>query len=209
MKLWHCAGARSFRPLWCLEEMGLAYDLHLMTFPPRVTEPDYLELNPFGTVPTFTDGPLLMTESVGICHYLAERHGPAPIAVRPDEAGYGDYLNWLYQADATLTFPQTLVLRYGVFEPEERRLPQAVEDYTRWFFSRLKGASRRLGDNAYVVSGRFTIADIAFAYALRLADILNLGAFPENIAAYWARMQAREGYQRALAREAGAKLFLP
>lgn len=209
MKLWHCAGARSFRPLWCLEEMSLDYELRLMAFPPRFTEPDYLTINPFGTVPTFTDDDVLMTESVGICHYLTERHGPTPLAVKPGEADYGRYLNWLYQSDATLTFPQTLALRYGVFEPEERRLPQAVEDYTRWFFSRLKGAATLLGGRDYVAAGRFTIADIAFAYALRLAELLKLGAFPENVAVYWARMQAREGYQRAIAREAGAPLFLP
>ena len=208
MKLWHCAGARSFRPLWCLEEMGLDYELRLMAFPPRFTEPDYLTINPFGTVPTFTDGETLMTESSGICHYLAERHGPTPLAVKPDEADYGRYLNWLYQSDATLTFPQTLALRYAVFEPEERRLPQAVADYTRWFFSRLKGAAALLGERDHVAAGRFTIADIAFAYALRLAELLKLGAFPENVAAYWARMQAREGYQRAIAREADAPLFL-
>ncbi|BBE32779.1 glutathione S-transferase family protein [Sphingosinicella microcystinivorans] len=208
MKLWHCAGARSFRPLWCLEELGLDYDLRVMAFPPRFTEPDYLEINPFGTVPTFTDGDTLMTESTGICHYLAERYGPTSLAVQPDEPDYGRYLNWLYQSDATLTFPQTLVLRYGVFEPEERRLPQAVEDYTRWFFSRLKGAAKLLGDSDYIAAGRFTIADIGFAYALRLAEILKLGAFPENVAAYWARMQARDGYQRAIAKEAGAALFI-
>ena len=27
MKLWHCSGARSLRPLWALEEMGLEYEL--------------------------------------------------------------------------------------------------------------------------------------------------------------------------------------
>ncbi len=209
MKLWHCAGTRSFRPLWCLEEMGLSYDLQLMAFPPRFTEPDYLALNPFGTVPAFTDGGTLMTESTGICHYLAERYGPTPLAVRPEEPDYARYLNWLYQSDATLTFPQTLVLRYAVFEAEDRRLPQAVADYTQWFFSRLKGASKLLGEREYVAAGRFTIADIGFAYALRLAELLKLGAFPENVTAYWARMQAREGYQQAIAREAGAKLFVP
>lgn len=201
MKLYHCAGARSFRPLWCLEEMGLDYELKLMSFPPRFTEPGYLDLNPFGTVPTFTDGDVLMTESTGICAYLVGRYGPTPLAVAPDEADYGRYLNWLYQSDATMTFPQTIVLRYSRLEPEERRLPQAVADYTQWFFSRLKAASRVLGDDEFVAAGRFTIADIGFAYALKLAETLRLGAFPDNIAAYWQRMQARDGYQCAMAKE--------
>ena len=36
MKLWHCAGARSLRPLWALEEMGLDYELEVLPFPPRM-----------------------------------------------------------------------------------------------------------------------------------------------------------------------------
>jgi glutathione S-transferase len=70
MTLYHCADARSLRPLWALEEMGLDYELINMQFPPRATYPGYLELNPLGTVPTFTDGDLVMTESSGICQYL-------------------------------------------------------------------------------------------------------------------------------------------
>ncbi len=73
MKLYHCADARSLRPLWTLEEMGLDYELENMVFPPRVTVPGYLDLNPLGTVPTFVDGDLVMTESSGICHYLVEK----------------------------------------------------------------------------------------------------------------------------------------
>jgi len=201
VKLYHCAGARSFRPLWCLEEMGLDYELELMKFPPRFTVPDYLDLNPFGTVPTFTDGVTLMTESTGICDYLVNRYGPTPLAVTPDEPDYGRYLNWLYQSDATMTFPQTLELRYRVFEPAERRLPQAVDDYTQWFFSRLKAAAKLLGEREFVAADRFTIADIAFAYALKLSESLKLGAFPDNVAAYWQGLQTRDAYQRALRRE--------
>lgn len=204
MKLYHCAGARSFRPLWCLEEMQVDYDLKLMKFPPRLTEPGYLDLNPFGTVPTFTDGDTVMTESTGICEYLVNRYGPTPLAVKPEEVDYGRYLNWLYQSDATMTFPQTLVLRYTRLEPEERRQPQVAADYMQWFFSRLKSAAKLLGAREYVAAERFTIADIGFAYALKLAERLKLGAFPENVAEYWERMQAREGYRRAASKESGA-----
>ena len=172
-----------------------------MQFPPRATRPGYLELNPLGTVPTLVDGELVMTESVAMCDYLANRYGPSPLSVAPNEADYGRYLNFLYQSDATLTFPQTIVLRYMMLEPEERRLPQAVADYTQWFFSRLKGTALLLGNRRFVAGGRFTIADIAFTYALQLATTLKLGAFPDNVAAYFEDKQARGGYQRALARE--------
>ena len=144
MKLYHCADARSLRPLWALEEMGLDYELINMQFPPRATYPGYLELNPLGTVPTFTDGDLVMTESSGICQYLEDMYGPTSIGVAKDHPAYGEYLNWLYRSDATLTFPQTLVLRYTRLEPEERRIPQVVEDYSIWYLSRLRSVEMAL-----------------------------------------------------------------
>ena len=49
--LYHCHAARSFRPLWMLEEMGLAYELKMLPFPPRVFAKEYLGINPLGTIP--------------------------------------------------------------------------------------------------------------------------------------------------------------
>ena len=146
MKLYHCRDARSLRALWALEELGVDYELVNMAFPPRSTYPGYLTINPLGTVPTLTDGATTLTESTGICHYLAETHGPTPLRVDPSEADYGAYINWLFRSDATLTFPQTIVLRYSRLEPRERRLPQAVEDYSVWYLSRLRSVEAALED---------------------------------------------------------------
>ena len=152
MKLYHCSDSRSLRPLWALEEMGLDYELINMEFPPRATYPGYLDLNPMGTVPTFTDGEMVMTESSGICQYLADKYGPTPLSVTVDESEYGEYLNWLYRSDATLTFPQTLVLRYTRLEPEERRIPQVVEDYSLWYWSRLRAVEAALEGKDFLVA---------------------------------------------------------
>ena len=111
IELYHCADARSFRALWALEEMGLPYRLHLLPFPPRVRQPEYLEVNPLGTIPLLVDGTTRMTESAAICEYLATRYGPSPLAVTSDEPDYGAWLDWLHRGEATLTFPQTIVLR--------------------------------------------------------------------------------------------------
>ena len=75
MKLYHCVDARSLRPLWALEEMGLPYELEVLPFPPRVFKKDYLGVNPLGTIPYLVDGDTHMTESSGSCHYLVERYG--------------------------------------------------------------------------------------------------------------------------------------
>ena len=86
VKLWHCDGARSLRPLWTLEEMGLNYELVKMQFPPRFLHPGYTELNPIGTVPFFTDDRedrlTEMTESSGICQYLVDTYGADDLTVR-------------------------------------------------------------------------------------------------------------------------------
>ncbi|MCF4164351.1 glutathione S-transferase [Zavarzinia compransoris] len=206
MKLYHCAGARSFRPLWALEEMGLDYDFELMPFPPRFAREGYLEINPLGTVPAFTDGDLLMTESSAICHYLGTKYGPTDLVVGIDEPEYGRYLNFLHMSDATLTFPQTIVLRYTMLEAAERRLPQAAADYAQWFASRLRGAMKLVGPE-YACAGRFTMADIAVGYAIKLAGLIGLqDAVPENAAAYFARISDRDGYRRAMAREEGRSI---
>jgi glutathione S-transferase len=195
--LYHCDGARSFRPLWMLEEMGLGYELKMLPFPPRVLAKDYLAINPLGTIPFMIDGETRMTESSGICHYLGTRYGPSPLIVGQDEPAYGAFLNWMYFSDATLTFPQTLVLRYAQLEPEERRNPQVATDYAKWFFGRLR-AVEAAAKAETLCAGRFTAADIVIGYALRLAQSIGLAKdFTSNVAAYWARLQAREAYQRA------------
>jgi glutathione S-transferase len=181
--LYHCDGARSFRPLWMLEELGLAYELKMLPFPPRVFAKEYLAINPLGTIPFMVDGETKMTESSGICHYLGTKYGPTPLVVGADEPAYGAFLNWMYFSDATLTFPQTLVLRYSQL-------------------GRLRAVEAATGHAETLCAGRFTAADIVIGYALRLAGNIGLAKdFGPNVAAYWSRLQQRDGFKRAVAAE--------
>ncbi|MFZ3128930.1 MAG: glutathione S-transferase N-terminal domain-containing protein, partial [Rhodoferax sp.] len=104
--LYHCVSARSFRPLWTLEELGLPYQLKMLPFPPRALAREILQENPMGTVPLLVEGATRMTESAAMCQYLATRHGTAGLDVAVDDPAFGAYLNWLHMSDATLTFPQ-------------------------------------------------------------------------------------------------------
>lgn len=203
MHLYHCPDSRSLRPLWAIEEMGLDCELTTLRFPPRLHHPEYLEVNPLGTVPALVDGDTVLTESAAICQYLGTVHGPTELAVTEAEPGYGDYLNWLHRSDATLTFPQTLVLRYTRLEPPERRLPQIVEDYSIWYLSRLRSVEAALEDRRFLVAERFTMADIAVGYALFMGRTLGLDArYKPNCQRYLGELMAREGFQRARARGA-------
>lgn len=197
--LYHCINARSFRPLWLLEELGLPYELKVLPFPPRLAAEPYLEINPLGTIPAYFDGDTRMTESAAICQYLAARHSPREFNVEADEPDFGAYLNFLHFGEATLTFPQALILRYSRFEPPQRRLPQAADDYTRWFLSRLRTLEPLFESREHLCAGRFTAADVSVGYALLLADDIGLAErFKPATLAYWRRLQARGGFQRAI-----------
>jgi glutathione S-transferase len=108
----------------------------------------------------------------------------------------------MYFSDATLTFPQTLVLRYSQLEPDERRNSQVVDDYAKWFLGRLRAVEAATAQTETLCAGRFTAADIVIGYALRLAESIGLARkFGPNVAAYWARLQQRDGFKRSVASE--------
>ena len=198
--LYHCVSARSFRVLWMLEELQIPYELRMLAFPPRAHDKTFLELNPRGTVPLFIDGATRMTESAAICEYLALRHSLGVLNVAADERDFGDYLNYLHMSDATLTFPQTLVLRYSRFEPPERLQPQVADDYSKWFLSRLRTLEPHLATHDFLCANRFTAADVAVGYALMLAELLGLHErFTPAVAQYWQRLKTRDAFVRALA----------
>lgn len=174
--LYHCAGARSLRCLWAAEEAGMDLDVKVLPFPPRAFAPDYRAVNPLMTVPGWVEnGTLTMTESVAICERIAVG---TELEVRTDEADHWAYRNWLHRADATLTFPLAIMLRYTVVERPERRLAQAVDDYRAFFGGRARSIEAALSDGRdWLVAGRFTIADIAVGYAAHLAT--SVGAADE------------------------------
>ena len=173
--------------------MGIDYELVMMPFPPRVFMKDYLDVNMLGTIPYLIDGDVRMTESVAMAQYLVEKYGPTDLRVMSNEPDYPTYLNWLHHADATLTFPQTVVLRYKFQEPGVA--DAAIEGYSRWFVSRLKLLETSLEDREYLCSDRFTIADICVSYAINLAGSLGIEqAYKPNIKRWTDMLFKREAF---------------
>jgi glutathione S-transferase len=198
--LHHCAGARSFRCLWALEEAGFDAELRMWKFPPRWLDKGFKAVNPLATIPAWEENGHLLTESAAICQRIAMG---TSLEVLPDEPDYLPYLNWLHRSDATLTFPLTIVLRYTQLEPAERKLPQAVEDYKGFFLGRARSIEAELEDGRqWLVGGRFTVADICVGYAIQLGR--QLGA-DDDIGpltnAWFDRLAQRPAYQAARAKE--------
>jgi glutathione S-transferase len=206
--LYTCARSRGLRATWAAEEAGVEIDLKLLPFPPRYRAPEYLAINPLGTVPLLVDGETRLTESCAIAHYLATRDGHTALAVAPGERDYGEYCDFTYHADATITFPQTVYMRFCLFE-KDKGLEAAGHAYAKWFHKRLVKVEQRLATREFLCADRFTVADICVGYALILAESLGLDdGVPESLKAYRARLTARDAYARASAREEAARVQL-
>lgn len=206
--LYTCAGSRGLRATWAAEEAGVQIDLNILPFPPRYLAPEYMALNPLGTVPLLLDGETRLTESCAIAHYLATRDGFTALAIAPGEPDYGAYLDYTYHADATITFPQTVYMRFAIFE-KDKGLAEAGVAYAKWFHKRLVKVEQRLQSREFLCADRFTVADICVGYALILAQNVGLDdGVPESLKAYRARLTARPAYQRAFAREEAGRAAL-
>lgn len=199
--LYTCARSRGLRATWAAEEAGVDIDLRILPFPPRYLAPEYMAINPLGTVPMLVDGETQMTESCAIAHYLATRDGYTPLAIAPGERDFGEYCDFTYHADATITFPQTVYMRFCLFE-KDKGLQEAGHAYAKWFHKRLVKVEQRLAGREFLCADRFTMADICVGYALILAQSVGLdGGVPESLKAYRARLTARPAYIRASERE--------
>lgn len=206
--LYTCARSRGLRATWAAGEAGVDIDLRILPFPPRYLAPEFLALNPLGTVPLLVDGDAQLTESCAIAHYLATRDGYSNLAIAPGEPDYAAYLDYSYHADATITFPQTVYMRFAIFE-KDKGLAEAGHAYAKWFHKRLVKVAERLEGREFLCADRFTVADICVGYALILAQSVGLDeGVPESLKDYRARLTAREAYQRAFAREEAGRLAL-
>jgi glutathione S-transferase len=207
--LYTCAGSRGLRATWAAEEAETPIDLRILPFPPRYLAPEYLAQNPLGTVPLLIDGDTRLTESCAIAHYLATRDGFTDLAIAPGQRDYGAYCDYTYHADATLTFPQTVYMRFALFE-KDKGWEEAGHAYAKWFHKRLVKVEERLETREYLCADRFTVADICVGYALILAQRVGLDeGVPDSLKAYRERLISRSAYQRAVAREETALADLP
>lgn len=203
--LYHCADARSLRVLWALEELDLQYELKVLPYPPRQKAPEFLQINPVGTVPYLVDGNTAMNESTAILQYIAVKYGDGKLAVAPSDPAYGAWLNWLAFGEAALTVPLAAALRFSFLEPEDKRQPALAEGFRGTFFDKLGAAEAALAKSKFLCADRFTVADISVGYNLHLAARMRLlERMSPRIQSYFAELQARPAYQRAKEKQKAA-----
>ena len=198
--LFHSAGSRSLRCLWLLEELGLDYELKVLPFPPRIKAPEFLDVNPLGSVPYLIDGDIEMDESCAILQYLSARYGDGALELGVDDPAYAQYLNGLYFGECSLAGPQAVALRYRFFLPADQCQPAVADDYQAIVNERLAVLTKQLQrvEGDFLCGDAFTLADISVGYALLLISHFKLDeAFSDEVRAYAKRLFSRPAFQRA------------
>jgi glutathione S-transferase len=184
--------ARDTRIRWALEEVDQPYEVRLVSFR-AMKEPAHLALHPFGQIPTYEEGDLVLFETGAIVLHIAERHA----GLLPDDAsGRARAITWMFAALNTVEPP---ILDLGIarlLEGDkswyEERLP-LVQDRVR---DRLGQLSDRL-DDADWLDAAFSAGDLMMvSVLLRLKASGILDEYP-TLAAYVARGEARPAYKRA------------
>ena len=187
--LYASIASRSFTVRWMLGELGLPH--RVQTVDIREGEqkaPDYLKLNPMGKVPTLTDGDVVVTETVAICLYLADRYGYGGFAPKVDDPARAAYLRWAVFSTAVLEPAyQTKTLGLPAYQHGWGNLDAA-----------LNTLRQAVQPGPYLLGERFTAADVT------LGATLTVGLFTQQVpadpllTAYNDRLAARPAYQDAV-----------
>ncbi|MCP3063700.1 glutathione S-transferase family protein [Myxococcus sp. K38C18041901] len=186
--------ARDMRVRWALEEVSQPYEVRLLSFE-AMKQPAHKALHPFGQIPTYEEGGLVLFESGAILIHLAERHG----GLLPEDGdARARAIAWMFAALNTVEpsiFDRSLVTILERDQPWFEHRLRALDELIR---KRLDDLSAHLGDSDWL-DGTFSAADILMVTVLRrLHGTGILEAYP-NLVAYVARAEARPAYQRAFA----------
>jgi glutathione S-transferase len=186
--------ARDMPVRWALEEVGQPYDVRLVSFE-ALKAPAHCALQPFGQIPTYEEGELVLFESGAIVLHIAERyHGLLP----EDGDGRARAIAWMFAALSTIEPPIV-----------ERSMAQVLERDKSWFearlpmlderiHARLRQLSARLGEAEWL-DGGFSAADLLMVTVLRRLERSGLLELYRNLTDYIARGEARPAYRRAFA----------
>lgn len=188
--------ARDMRVRWALEEVGQPYRVRPASFA-ALKEPAHRKRNPFGQIPTYEEGGLVLFESGAIVLHVAETRA----GLLPGNANArARAIAWMFAAVNTVE-PPILELQNARFMERDKpwaeaRLP-LVEERIR---QRLDDLTRHLG-GADWLDEAFSAGDLMMVHAiLRLRSSGILDDYP-GLSAYVGRGEARPAYKRAYAEQ--------
>lgn len=188
------ARSRAMRVLWTLEELGLEYTV--VNAAPRSAE--VLAYNPSGKVPALVEDGVVISDSVAIMTYLADKNGAltakAGTIARAQQDAFVQAVN--DEIDGVLW----AAARHTFILPEEQRVA-GVKDSLRWEFGRNQDAiaDRMDADGPFVRGAQMSVADILLAHCMGWAGSAKFEVTNERLLAHNAMMRDRPAFKRALA----------
>jgi glutathione S-transferase len=191
MKLYGFPPTRSIRALWTLRELGVEFELvNVNLGAGEHRRPEFLALNPAGKLPVLVDGDFVLTESVAIALYLAEKY--ADRGLLPAELHARAEVNrWLLFTATELEQPLWRIARQTALYPKEKRLPGDVLLARHDFQDMAVVMDEHMRGRLFLVGDSVTVADLVAAYTLDWAnEVRLLDTWPE-LRGYMERMYAR------------------
>lgn len=191
MKLYEFAPTRSIRVRWTLQELGVDFEsISLNVAAGETLTPEYLAINPTGKIPTLVDGDFVLTESVAIVLYLAEKYPEKGLL--PTEPKLRAQLNrWLLFTATELEQPLWRIARHSFIYPEEQRLAGDIDIASREFRQMAAIMEQHMRGREFVVGDHVTVGDFVLAYTLDWGNEVQLLDECPVLLSYMKRMYDR------------------
>jgi glutathione S-transferase len=191
MKLYEFAPTRSIRVRWMLQELGVPFEavtVNMAAGEHRSAE--FLKINPAGKLPALVDGDFVLTESIAIVLYLAEKY-PAKGLMPADLRQRAQAYRWLLFTTTELEQPLWRIARHSNIYPPEKRLPAEIELARGDFPPMAQVLEDHMRGREFLIADHLTVADLVLAYTLDWAKLVKLLADFPVLDAYLERMYAR------------------
>lgn len=195
----HLNDSRSQRILWLLEELDLPYALvcYQRDATTRLAPPELKAVHPLGKSPVLTDGGRTVIESGAIIDYVLRHHGAGRLQPSLQHADYDTFSQWLHYAEGSAALPLMLKVYVGRLGAAGAPLQPRIESELANHLGYLEAS---LADRPYLLGQDFSAADIQMSFIGEIAGVFGLRASYPLMDAWVRRFQARDAYQRALAR---------
>jgi glutathione S-transferase len=158
-------------------------------------DPEYLALNPNGTLPTLVDGDFVLWESNTIVRYLAESYGGPPWlpADRHERALAGQWMDW----SIAVIIRRIAPLIEGLREPAARHDAAVIAAHRDRVAEAWTVLDDHLADRDYILGAAPTIADVALGAAVNRWHVLAIERPARPRLEKWYRLlRARPAYRR-------------
>lgn len=186
----------SGRCFWCLEEIGAKYEAKSVNFKEKEHKSEaYLKINPNGKVPALVDDGFVMSESMAINLYLAEKYKPELLGKSiNDKAKVSQWSIW---AIADLQPPLIDIFIQLVFVPEERRDTAVIEKAQKKLPDLLEILDTQLENNDYLIGNEFSLADLNVNSVVSICFHVNYDLSKyENIKRWLSKIGERPAFKK-------------